>query len=100
MKFTPQGMFADPVKVAALSEMPNPTNKGEVKSLLQTVQFNAPFIVPEEHGYGTFADLTAPLRNLTRKEVRFKWTEECNKSMDTIRQLLANEVCIAPFDPK
>ena len=57
-KFTPKGMYADPAKVAALAEMPAPQSKAEVKSLLQTIQYNAPFIVPEPHGYGTFVDLS------------------------------------------
>ena len=99
-KFTPAGMYADPAKVAALHEMPNPTTKGEVKSLLQTIQFNAPYIVPERHGMGTFADLTAPLRELTKNNVRFNWTPECEASMKRIKELLTSEVVIAPFDPK
>ena len=98
--FTPEGMFADPNKVAAIREADDPKSKEEVRSLLQTLQFNQQFIVPEAHGHGTYADLTAPMRELLKDNSVFRWSEECVKSMATIQKLLCSDVVIAPFDPK
>ena len=94
--FTPTGMYADPNKVAALAEAPDPKSRDEVRSLLQTIQFNAPFIAPEAYGYGTYADLTEPMRESTKGSGPFQWTPACKNAMRAIRTLLTSEMVIAP----
>ena len=94
--FDKDGMSADPEKVKVVKEWVRPKDKAEVKSFLQTVQFSRAFMRPET---GTYADVTAPLRALTRSDVRFKWNEECEKSFTEIKRLLCSEKVMAHYDP-
>ena len=68
-----------------------------MKSFLQTVQFSRIFFKPEDGR--TYADLTAPLRALTRTDVRFKWTNECTKSFNDIKELLCSNKVMVAYDP-
>ena len=69
------GVSPDPEKCAIIKEWPAPKSNSEVKSFLQTVQFNAKFM-GGEHGEATYPELTAPLRALTKKYARFRWGKE------------------------
>jgi RNase H-like domain found in reverse transcriptase len=50
------------------------------------------------------SEIITPLTNLTKKNARFKWNEECTKSFNTLKSLLAKRVVLAypnfklPFD--
>lgn len=57
-----------------------PTNKSEVRSLLGTLNQYARFIP----GY---AELSAPLRNLTKNDQEFKWTPHMNTVIERIRTI-------------
>ena len=71
-------MSPDPQNVEIIKKWPEPKNKREVKSFLQTVQFCSIFMRP---GNGeTVSDITKPLRILTRQGVRFCWTEQSQES--------------------
>ena len=73
------GVKPDPEKVDALDYLDSPKNKEELLSFLCMMQSNAEFIP-------AFAQKAAPLRELTRNNIRFKWTEVHER---TFRQLLA-----------
>ncbi len=45
-----------------------------------------------------FADVTAPLRELTKKDATFQWTADCEASVNSIKELLANEPVLAYFN--
>ena len=47
----------------------------------------------------TYADVTAPLRKLTNHAVKFKWTEACEKSFNTIKKIMSSNNVLANFDP-
>ena len=82
--YSKQGMSPDPAKVDHIKAWPAPTSKDEVKSFLQTVQFVAQFMRSEE---GTpHADVTAPLRHLTKQHVRFEWTRECDAAFKELKK--------------
>ena len=72
------GMRADPSKAQVIKEWPSPRTVKEVKSLLQTLQYNAVYMAAEE-GEKSYVELTAPLRYLTKQQVKFNWTEEMEK---------------------
>ena len=57
------GMKADPAKAQVVKEWPSPRTVKEVKSLLQTLQYNAVY-------------MAAPLRHLTKQQVKFKCKDE------------------------
>ena len=65
---------------------PEPADKSEAKSFLQTIQFGAMFMKLE--GGETYSDITRPLRDLSRQSVKFKWTNNCRKSFKKLKSLL------------
>ena len=73
-------------------------DKSEVKSFLQTVQFCAPYMFKE--GGETHSDVTAPLRHLTKQNVHFKSTGECQKSFDELKSRLTDKTVLVNYDPE
>ena len=65
---TDEGMKADLKKAEAILDMPMPTNVEGVRRLIGTVQYLGKFVMG-------LTDLTAPLRELTRKDSEFTWNE-------------------------
>ena len=62
--FSKSGMSADPRKIKTIKEAGRPQSNNDVKSFLQACQFNARFMFDTASAY---AELTQPLRNLTRR---------------------------------
>ena len=71
MIYSEVGMVADPAKTEVIKNWPAPETVRDVKSFLQTVQFNAVYMAAEEPGEMNFPELTAPLRDLTKRKVKF-----------------------------
>ena len=96
-KFSATGMSADPEKIQSNIKAGRPQNNEDVKSFLQACQFNANFIVESEQAY---AQITAPMRALTRKNVKFQWTRECEEAYKSIVKAMSNDTALRPYDPK
>ncbi|PIC40682.1 hypothetical protein B9Z55_008338 [Caenorhabditis nigoni] len=86
------GRRPDPEKIAAVQQMPPPTNDGQVRSFLGFIQF-----------YGSFVKelfrLRPPLDALTKKDAKFLWTSQCQKSFDRVKQILQSDLLLTHFDP-
>ena len=96
--FTKQVMSADPAKVEHIKAWPATQNKEEVKSFLQTVQFVAAYMRKE--GGTPHADVTAPLRKLTRLHERFVWTKECQDSFEELKRRLSDKTVLVHYRPE
>ena len=96
--FNMQGMFPDPDKVEHIKAWPRPEDKDAVKSFLQTVQFCARYM-REEDGE-TYANITAPLRELTKTNVRFVWSKECEKAFNKLKSRLMKDTVLVNYDPE
>ena len=95
--YSKQGMSPDPAKVDHIKAWPAPKNKDEVKSFLQTVQFVAQFMRSEN---GTpHSDVTAPLRYLTRQNVRFEWTDKCQRAFIELKNRISHKTVLVPYEP-
>ncbi len=81
----------DPAKVAALQAMRPPTNISEHRGLMGFINFLSQY-VPH------FSALTEPLRRLQSTKTHFRWTEDQQQAFDLLKQLFAEEPCLAPFD--
>jgi hypothetical protein len=66
-----EGILVDPRKVEAVLKWERPTNVTKIQSFLGLAGYYRRFI----EGFSTIAP---PLTKLTRKEVRFVWSEECD----------------------
>ena len=98
--YSKQGMSADPAKVEMIRGWSRPADKSEVKSFLQTVQFCQVFMRPDQTaGPRTYSDITLPLRRLTVKNMKFKWTQECEDSFEELKELLTSDRVLANYDP-
>uniref|UniRef100_A0A2N9FKE8 Integrase catalytic domain-containing protein n=1 Tax=Fagus sylvatica TaxID=28930 RepID=A0A2N9FKE8_FAGSY len=78
-----KGIEIDPAKVQAIRSMPAPKTEKEIRSFLGRINYIARFI----------AQLTAtcePLFKLLRKDVKIKWTEDCQRAFDKIKEYLLN----------
>jgi len=85
---TPEGLRTNPATVSAVREFPVPTNLKEVRQFLGLSSFYRRFI-------NGFTAIAQPLHQLTRKEVHFRWSIECQQAFDTLKQLLTSAPVLA-----
>ena len=85
---TAEGILPNPDKVKAVKEFRNPTNVKEVREFLGLAGYYRRFVP-------NFARVAGPLHSLTRQEVPFHWTGECQQSFDRLKQLLSEPPVLA-----
>ncbi|CAB0037052.1 unnamed protein product [Trichogramma brassicae] len=85
---TPQGLRIDKRKVAAIHEFPTPRNPTEVKGFLGLINFNARFT-------SQLAASSAPLIELTKKGVEWKWTDEESIAFKATKNLFCEKLTLA-----
>lgn len=88
---TKEGMRPDPKKVAAIQEMPEPTDVAGVQRLLGTLNFLRGYIP-------NMSSLTQPLRVLLNKESAWCWGPEQRAAISAIKKLLTSEPILRYFD--
>ena len=62
----------------------------EVRSLLGMATYSSKYIP-------NFATITAPLRNLTKKNAKFEWTKTHQNAYDQLTSALSSAKCMAHF---
>ena len=80
--FGVEGIQADPDKLSAVHDMPQPRTRKEVRQFLGFANFYRRFMPPN------FASIVAPLSALTSEKKEFQWTAECTASFNRIKLLL------------
>jgi len=90
---TSDGLKTNPRTVNAVKEYPQPQSVKEIRQFLGLSSYYRHFIK-------NFAALAQPLTALTRHNVEFKWTEECQEAFDKLKQCLisAPVLCYPSFD--
>ena len=73
-----EGISADPTKTQRIREWPTPCNLHDVRSFLGLCSYYRKFIVD-------FAHIAEPLHRLTQKNVKFLWTDECNRAFEALK---------------
>ena len=86
-------MAPDPKKVQAIKDASPPSNTAELRSFLGTVNYVSRFI-PD------FSTTTAPLRDLTRRGVKWQWAKHHQHAFDQLKHCLTNSPTMAYFDPE
>ena len=76
-----EGIQVDPSKVAAVQDWKRPTNMGEIQSFLGLAGHDRHFVEG-------FSKILVPLMQLTRKEVKFVWIIEYEKSFLKLKEKL------------
>ena len=75
------GIYVDPQKVEAVANWEQPTTVTEVRSFLGLAGYYHRFIEG-------FSKIAGPLHCLTRKGVKFEWTDKCEGSFQTLKEKL------------
>ena len=91
-KVSIHGVAPDEAKVDAIKHLKIPESTREIRSLIGMVSYYRRFIP-------RLAELSEPLVAMTRKHARFKWTDECQKAFDLIKQQLTVVPLLAYADP-
>ena len=78
------GISPLPDKLHTIRNMPTPKDTKEIKQFLGLTGYYHKF-VPR------FVDISRPLTQLTKKETKFVWTPECQKSFELLKLYLCGE---------
>ena len=84
--FSGEGTRPDPKRVADLENAPKPSNTQEIRSLLGLANYSSKYI-PD------FATITAPLRELTKKNAKFEWNNLHQEAFEKVTNALSSEPC-------
>ncbi|KAH0660902.1 hypothetical protein KY289_029650 [Solanum tuberosum] len=76
-----EGIRVDPAKIEAIRDWHRPTSVTEVRSFVELAGYYRRFV----EGFSTIA---SPLTRLTRVDVPFVWSEECEASFLRLKELL------------
>jgi len=87
-----EGVAVDPAKVQAVLEWEQPKTITEVRSFLGLAGYYRRFIEG-------FSKLALPLTKLTRKEVPFVWSPQCEKSFKELKERLTTSPVLILPDP-
>ena len=90
---TSKGISVDEEKVRAIREWPTPRNANEVRSFHGLARFYRRFMKD-------FSSTAAPLNELAKKNVVFKWDDVHEKAFNSLKDKLTNAplLCLPNFD--
>ncbi|XP_022899304.1 uncharacterized protein LOC111412598 [Olea europaea var. sylvestris] len=89
-----EGIYADPQKIKTVMRWERLANITEVLSLLELACYYRQFVE-------NFSKIALSLSNLTRKNSKFMWTEDCEKSFQELKKRLASALILTlPFSGK
>jgi hypothetical protein len=72
-------MLVDPTKIVVIVNLPPPKSVPQLKSTLGHTGYYRNFI----RGY---AQITAPMENLLKKNTKYQWNDECQQSSDILKE--------------
>ena len=81
-----------PEKLESVKKMPAPTTPREIKQFLGLVGYYRKFIP-------RFADIARPMMNLTKQDVSFEWTLQCQASFEMLKDALITSSILKYPDP-
>ena len=82
-----QGIMVDPQKIEAIVNWEAPTNQTEVRSFLGLAGYYRRFI-------RNFSLIALSLHELLKKNVRFEWSKEYQKSMNELKKRLTTALIL------
>ena len=88
---TSEGILPDPAKVEAITRMPRPRSKTEVRRLLGMINYLGKFL-PQ------LSDVSEPLRNLTKEQNQFIWSKVHQDAFNKLTQLISEPPLLRYYD--
>lgn len=86
--FSASGMTPDEEKVKAVQSWPIPNSVTAVRCFLGLASYYRRYI-------NRFADVAAPLHNLTQTGTPFQWSPECQRAFQSLKELLTSAPVLA-----
>lgn len=77
------GVLPDPEKIKAVQNYPVPKSADDTRRFVAFANYYRKYIE-------NFAEIATPLNYLSRKNVQFEWTSECQLAFDTLKTALIN----------
>ncbi|XP_050528243.1 uncharacterized protein K02A2.6-like [Daktulosphaira vitifoliae] len=90
--FNENGMRPDPVRIKAINELQDPTNKTELQRILGMVNYLRDFIP-------NLSNIISPLRLLLKKDKIWCWNDIHSNVLKKIKNLIGNATTLVNFDP-
>ena len=88
---THDGLQSDPAKIEAIKEMPSPTDVTGVQRLKGLVNYLAKFLLG-------LSDVMEPIRQLTRKNVPWNWSNTQEKALEKMKILVSESPVLCFYD--
>ena len=86
--FSSKGMEPDPSKTSAVCDWPAPPDASNLGSFLGLASYYRRYI-------HRFAEIAAPLHQLTNKGVQFEWSESCQSAFNQLKKKLTEAPVLA-----
>jgi len=80
-KCSSKGALPDPEKTKCVQTFPRPRTIRQVQSFLGLTNYYRKFIP-------NFSNIAEPINKILRKDAKFKWTEECEKAFNKLKEAL------------
>ena len=71
--------MVDPAKIPIIVKLPAPNSVKQLRTVIGHIGYYRKFIKD-------YAKITAPMEKLLNKDVKFLWNEECQQSLDTLKE--------------
>ena len=78
-----EGIRVDPAKIEAVRGWTRPTSPTEIRSFVGLAGYYRRFVQ-------SFSIIAAPLTRLTRQDVSFQWSDECEESFQKLKTLFTS----------
>jgi len=88
-----EGLHTTDKKMKAVQQAPRPSNPQQLQSFLGLVQYYGKFVP-------NLATLLNPLHSLLHKNVKWCWTEKCEKAFKEAKEALSSATVLAHYDPQ
>lgn len=86
------GLSKNDERIASVNNAPVPTNVSEVRAFAGMVNYYSKFI-------NNFAKKMSPLYNLLQKNVKFQWSQECQKAYEIMKAEVTSDQVLVHFNP-
>ena len=87
-----KGIRPLPEKLDSIKKMPAPTTPKEIKQFLGLVGYYRKFIP-------RFADIARPMTNLTKQDIPFEWTVQCQAAFELLKEVIITSPILKYPDP-
>ncbi|WMV33463.1 hypothetical protein MTR67_026848 [Solanum verrucosum] len=85
------GIKVDPKKTDVIRNWPRPLTPSDIRSFLGLAGYYRRFV-------NEFSSIASPMTKLTQKKAKFEWTDECERSFQTLKDKLVSAPILSLLD--